>query len=127
VLRELLTGLEGSGAELATSLAYLAGTDVELDRGEASAALRRSELLLATGGDPRRELDPADRAVTTLARDLDTPPGRAALQVGLDRLAAEAHGLPQVSRELAALRAEPDRAWRAFACALLAEALADES
>ena len=46
----------------------------------------------------------------TLARDLDTPERRTALL---------AHLPPQV-------RADADRAWRAFACALLAEAIGDD-
>jgi hypothetical protein len=126
VLRELLSRLEGSGADLAVSLAYLAGSDVDLDPDEANAALRRSELLLATGGDPRRDLDPESRAVTTLAADLDSAPARTALHAGLERLAADADGLPEVAGELAALLADGDRAWRSFACALLADALAGD-
>jgi hypothetical protein len=126
VLRELLSRLEGSGADLAVSLAYLAGSDVDLDPDEANAALRRSELLLATGGDPRRDLDPESRAVTTLAADLDSVPARTALHAGLERLAADADGLPEVAGELAALLADGDRAWRSFACALLADALAGD-
>ena len=126
MLRELLSRLEGSGADLAVSLAYLAGAEVELDSEEANAALRRSELLLATGGDPRRALDPDDRAVATLAADLDSAPARARLLTALGQLATEAEGLPRVAGELARLRADPDEAWRAYACALLAEALADD-
>ena len=126
MLRELLSRLEGSGADLAVSLAYLAGSDVELDPDEANAALRRSELLLATGGDPRRDLDPESRAVTTLAADLDSAPARTALDAGLERLAADADGLPEVTGVLAALLADGDRAWRSYACALLADALAGD-
>jgi hypothetical protein len=48
--------------------------------------------------------------VLTLARDLDTPERRTALLARLP---------PQ-------LRADSDRAWHAFACALLAEAIGDE-
>ena len=126
MLRELLIRLEGSGADLAVSLAYLAGAEVGLLPDEVNAALRRSELLLATGGDPRRDLDPESRAVTTLAIDLDSAPARAGLHAGLERLAGEADGLPEVAGELAALLADGDRAWRSFACALLAEALAED-
>jgi len=126
VVRELLSRLEGSGADLAISLAYLAGAEVELDPDETNAALRRSELLLATGGDPRRELDPDDRAVATLAADLDSAPARAQLLTALGRLAAEAEGLPEVTGQLARLRADPDAAWHAYACSLLAAALAGD-
>jgi hypothetical protein len=124
-VRELLTSLERGGAELATSLAYLAGTSVELDAGEVRAALRRAELLLAAGGDPRRELEPDGRAVTALADDLDGAEPRAQLREALERLAAEADGLPRVSAALSKLLADDGLAWRAFACARLAEALAE--
>jgi hypothetical protein len=123
-VRELLATLERSDAELPTSLAYLAGTTVELDADELHAALRRAELLLAAGGDPRRELEPDGRAVTALAEDLDAPAPRAQLRGMLEALAAEADGLPRVSTAVGELLADDDRAWRTFACARLAEALA---
>jgi hypothetical protein len=125
-VRDLLIQLEESGADAAIPLAYLAGTGVELAPAEANAALRRAELLLATGGDPRRELDPDGRAVTVLATDLDTPERRSALRAGLERIADDADGLTRVADALAGLLADDDAAWRAFACALLAEALADD-
>ncbi|HWN22830.1 MAG TPA: hypothetical protein VNP93_12715 [Gaiellaceae bacterium] len=125
-MRELLANLERGDADLPTSLAYLAGTVVELDADELHAALRRAELLLAAGGDPRRELEPDGRAVTALADDLDAEAARAQLREALARLAADADGLPGVSGALAALLDDDDLAWRAFACARLAEALADE-
>ena len=124
-MRELLTGLERSDADLPTSLAYLAGTAVELDADELRAALRRAELLLATGGDPRRELEPDGRAVAALADDLDGPAARARLRDGLEHLAADADGLPRVAAALSELLADDGLAWRTFACARLAEALAD--
>jgi len=124
-VRALLTSLEEGNADLPTSLAYLAGTAVELDEHELRAALRRAELLLAAGGDPHRELEPDGRAVTALAADLDAEPVRAQLRDGLERLAAEADGLGGVSAALAGLLADDDLAWRTFACARLAEALAD--
>ena len=64
----------------------------------------------AAGGDPHRDPALDDPAVLALARDLDTPERRAAL---LD-------AMPE------ALHADPARAWRAFACALLADALAED-
>jgi hypothetical protein len=54
-------------------------------------------------------------AVIELARDLDGPDRRAALMAAL----ARAEGA-------AALLADPDLAWRAYACALLADELAGE-
>ena len=102
-----------SAEELAT-LAWLAGREVPLDEDELRGALRRSLLLLASGGDPHRELDLDDRAVTALADELDTPERRAALTAGLRGLDAEL------------LLAEPELAWRAYACGLLAEELGDD-
>ena len=64
-------------------LCFLAGRDVALDAHELGAALRRSELLLAAGGDPRRPLELHGRAVTALAEDLDEPERRAQLAAGL--------------------------------------------
>jgi hypothetical protein len=125
-VRDVLNWLEQSGADAAFPLAYLAGEDVELDRSEANAALRRAELLLATGGDPRRELDPDGRAVATLAADLDSPEAREALRGGLERLVPDADGLPRVAATLTALLADGDLAWRAYVCALLADALGGE-
>lgn len=64
----------------------------------------------AAGGDPHRDPTLDDPAVRSLARDLDTPDRRAAL---IDRL-------PR------AMQTDPDRAWRAFACAVLADALTED-
>ncbi len=124
-MRELLTNLARSSADLPASLAYLAGTAVELDADELHAALRRAELLLAAGGDPRRELEPDGRAVSALADDLDGAGARAQLRSSLEQLAAGADGLPGVSAALAGLLGDDDLAWRTFACARLAEALSD--
>jgi hypothetical protein len=126
-LRELLEQLEsGPSDSLLLSVAWLAGQDVEVDPGERHAALRRAELLLAAGGDPRRELELEGRAVTAVAADLDDGAARAALGRGLEQLAREADGLPEVSAALARLRADPDLSWQSYACALLAEALAGD-
>ena len=94
---------------------------------ELHAAIRRAELLLAAGGDPRRPLELYGRAVTALAEDLDDPSLRAQLAAGLDALAPE-------SRRAYAARPRPcgssgrdgDLAWQCFAMSLLAEHLADE-
>jgi multidrug resistance efflux pump len=123
-MRDLLANLERSDADLPASLAYLAGQAVELDVGEARGALRRAELLLAAGGDPRRELEPDGRAVTALAADLDGEDVRAQLRAALEQLAAEADGLPRVAAAVGELLADDELAWRSFACARLAEALA---
>lgn len=123
-MNELLRGLEESEADLSVSLSYLAGTSVELDPDEVRAAVRRAELILATGGDPRRELDPDGRAVAALAADLDGEAPRAQLRGALEELAPAATGLPRVVAALEEL-SDDDRAWRSFACALLADALED--
>lgn len=127
-----LLGLEGSladdetGDELATALVVLAsvaGQEVQIDEVEAHGASRRALLLLAAGGDPDRGLDLNGRAVTALAEEMRTVDRQLALERGLDELKAQAKGLPHVSEALAALRATPDVAWRAYACSLLAEEL----
>lgn len=127
-----LLGLEGSladdetGDELATALVVLAsvaGQEVQIDEDEAHGASRRALLLLAAGGDPDRGLDLNGRAVTALAEEMRTVDRQLALERGLDELKAQAKGLPHVSEALAALRATPDVAWRAYACSLLAEEL----
>jgi hypothetical protein len=84
---------------------------VPLGQEERNAAVRRALLVFAAGGDLHREPALDDPAVHELARDLDTPERRAAL------LAA--------SEQLAAL-ADPELAWRAYACGLLADALGEE-
>lgn len=123
-MRELLELLEaGSSNSLLLSLAWLAGQEVELDPDEVKATVRRAELLLAAGGDPRRELELDGRAVTSVAEDLDEPEARDQLEDSLARLAAASEGLPAVSAGLAQLRAQPDLAWQSYACALLAEAI----
>ena len=126
-MRELLERLEElPGDSLVPSLAWLAGQKVELDDDELKAALRRAELLLAAGGNPRRELDFDGRAVTALADDLGTPEARERLEDALARLAAASEGLAAVSAGLARLRAQPDLAWRSYAGALLADAIAGD-
>ncbi len=104
-----------ASAETLVTLAWVAGREVPVDEDELRGALRRSMLLLASGGDPHRELDLDDRAVTALAEELDTPERREALAAGLRALEAP---------EAELLLAEPELAWRAYACGLLAEELA---
>lgn len=126
-MRAVLEQLEtGAPAELPALLAFAAGQAIRLDPEELHAALRRSELLLATGGDPRRSFGPEDRAVTALANDLDAPEARAELAAGLERLAGESEGLPVVSTALAGLRADEELAWGCYAWALLADAVSSD-
>jgi hypothetical protein len=91
--------------------AYLAGQTVPLDDGELNAALRRALFVFAAGGDLHRDPTLEDPAVTELAADLDSPERREALLAASERL-----------RSLD----DPDLAWRAYACGLLADALGEE-
>jgi len=75
-------------------------------------------LVHAAGGDVRREPELEAPAVAALASDLDHA----------DRREQLAHALSQLDDEdptLARLRADPELAWRAYACGLLAEALGE--
>jgi len=125
-VRGVLAELERAEADLGPPLAYLAGQEVELEEEKVRAALRRAELLLAAGGDPRRELELDGRAVSAVAADLDEPAARAELAVGLERLHDESEGLLAVDAALTRLLREPELAWRCYACALLADALAGD-
>ena len=123
-MRRALEVLEASPSNsLLLGLAWLAGQEVELDEDEQRGTLRRAELLLASGGDPRRELEFDDRAVLSVAADLDNERARMQLEDALARLTAASEGLAAVSDGLARLRAQPDLAWQCYACALLAETI----
>jgi hypothetical protein len=74
--------------------------------------VRRALLVFAAGGDLHRDPTLDDPAVLELARDLDSPGRREALLTASDELSA---------------LADPERAWRAYACGLLADALGEES
>jgi hypothetical protein len=126
-IRDWVRSLERADpAELWTTLCFFAGGRVDLDEDELNAAVRRAELLLAAGGDPRRPLDPFGRAATALADDLDTAERREQLRAGLEALRPEIAGLRGAREALGLLLADPDVAWKAYATSLLAEALADE-
>ena len=108
-------------------LCFLAGQAVTIDGDELKAALRRSELLLAAGGDPRRPLELYGRAVTALARDLDDPTLRAQLAAGLITLVPAIEGLPGAGEALRLLGRDGELAWQCYAMALLAEELAGDA
>ena len=125
-LEELERRLEHGGADAAEIvLAFVAGRDVTRDEDELHGVLRRGLLLLAAAGDPLRAVTLDARAVAAVADELDAPERRAELAAGLRRLAAQAAGLPQVLSRLDALLGDPGLAWRAFACSLLGDALAE--
>jgi hypothetical protein len=104
-------------------VAYLAGRSVELPPAELNEARRRALLLLAAGGDPRRELTVDDRAVKALALDLFADVRREQLTAGLDDLALTARELPRIREAVLFLAADLELAWRLLALALLAEEL----
>jgi hypothetical protein len=84
---------------------------VPLTEAERNAAVRRALLVFAAGGDLHRDPELDDPAVVELAADLDSPQRRQALLAASDVL----QGLD-----------DPDLAWRAYACGLLADALGEE-
>jgi hypothetical protein len=105
-------------------LAFVAGREVYVPEAELDAVCRRAVLLLAAGGDLRRELAVDDRAVKAVAAELYTDERRRALGRGVDGLAPLARGLPRVREAIVLLAGDPDLAWRLYALALLADALA---
>ena len=126
-LERSLAGAEDD--ELATALVVLAamsGAAVYIGEAERRAATRRALLLLAAGGDPSRRLDLNGRAVTALAEELRDVDRQIALEHGIAQLRLQSAGLPHVSEAIRALADAPEIAWRAYACSLLAEELAEE-
>ena len=75
--------------------------------------------MFASGGDLHREPTLGEPAVLELARDVDSPDRRAALAAAIERLEAD----PRLVQRLR----DPELAWHAFACALLADALGEEA
>jgi hypothetical protein len=84
---------------------------VPLTEEERNAALRRALFVFAAGGELHRDPELDDPAVAELARDLDTPERRSALL-----------GASDVLGHLD----DPELAWRAYACGLLADALGED-
>ena len=130
-MRERLEQLEESGldprsSELLVVLCWLVRDEVDIAEAELNAARRRAMFVLAAGGDPHRDLALDSVAAARLADELETPERLAQLAGALEALATPAEGLPAVLSALAALRAEPELAWRSFALGLLADELADE-
>ena len=117
-------GYEPDSGELLASLVWLVLPELALPADELNGARRRAMFVLASGGDPHRELDLGSAAAERLAAELDSPERRRALATALAGLDCE--GLPTVSRALGELRAEPELAWRCLAIALLADELAGE-
>jgi hypothetical protein len=113
--------------ERRASICFAAGRDVELDRDELNAALRRAIVVRAVGGDPTRELALEEDAVARLAEELGTERRRRQLQDGLESLGHVAQDRPAIAEEISSLAAAPEAAWHTFCAALLADAIgADE-
>ncbi len=108
-------------------VAYLAGRRVAVPERELNEARRRALLLLAAGGDPRRELSVDDRAVKAVAADLHTGERQDQLAAGLDELALLVRDLPRARDAVLFLAKELDLAWRLYALGLLAEELGDDA
>ena len=92
--------------------------DVPLEDDERNAALRRALFVFAAGGALNRDPALDDPAVIELAGDLDSAERREALARAIERLDADAEALDRLR--------DPDIAWRAYACALLADALGED-
>jgi hypothetical protein len=121
--RDALEALEASDLDVDIALAWLVRDDVGFDEDELNGARRRAMFVLAAGGDPHRDLGPNSVAAERLAAELDSPERRDALDAALAAL--DTSGLPRVRDAVATLRADPERAWRTLALALLADEIAD--
>lgn len=115
----------GGDTDVRPALALLAARDLVIEPNELAPALRRAMLLLAAGGDPHRELEVDGRAVTALAAELDRPERRAEVSRGLEALRGDAAGLGNVAPALDEMLLDAGLAWRAYACALVADELED--
>jgi hypothetical protein len=126
ILEEVEPALrEWGDGQACAMLALVARDPVSLPDDELQAALRRTLLVLAAGGDPHRELELDGAAVTGFAAELDSPARRAELERSLRALRELADGLPRASFLLEALVDDPDLAWRSLAVALLADELGE--
>ena len=113
-------------ATAVVTVASVAGRDVPVDGDDVRAAARRALLVLASGGDPLRGLALDGPAVSGFAEELDDPDRRGALEDGLFALLESAQGLAHTSELVRALLSDRETAWRAYACSLLAEQLAED-
>ena len=115
----------GADTDVRPAVALLAARDLVIEPNELAPALRRAMLLLAAGGDPHRELELDGRAVTALAAELDRPERLAEVSRGLEALRRDAAGLGNVAPALDEMLLDAGLAWRAYACALVADELED--
>ena len=120
------SGLDPRSPELHVVLCWLVRDHVAVDEPELNAARRRAMFVLASGGDPHRDLELDSVAAERLAAELDTPERQTQLARALEALAARAEDLPAVLAAVETLSSDPELAWRTFALALLADEIADE-
>jgi hypothetical protein len=128
-LRAALEHVEASGpseADAGAAVAFAATLTLPLDEAALAGPLRRALLLLAAGGDPHRSLDGGGRAVRALADDLEGLVGDDALAAAFASVHTRARGLPRIEAAASDLAADPGRARRAVALALLGAELAGD-
>src|SRR4051794_2799750 len=114
--RAELEQLEDSDLDLPIALAWLVRNDVfGLDERELKGARRRAMFVLASGGDPHRDLDLNAVAGERLAAELETPARLRALDAALAAL--DTSGLPRVADAVQMLRHDLELAWRSLALA----------
>lgn len=104
-------------------MAWVAGRAIVLPEEERNEALRRALVVRAVGGDPHRELELEEEAVARLADELDSEERRNELRHALESLREQANARPGLREAIVVLLADPDLAWTAYACGLVAEAL----
>lgn len=118
------SGLDPRSGEVLVVLCWLVKDDVAIDEAELNGARRRAMFVLASGGDPHRDIGLDSIAAERLADELDTAERRAQLAAALEALPTD--DLPALTTAVESLRADPELAWRTFALSLLADELADE-
>ena len=107
-LADILESFEDAPDEIrVVVLCHSALADVVIDEDELNGALRRAQLLLATGGDPRRPLELDGRAVTSLADDLDQADRRERLGERLAELVARPDRAPGCFDDTCGARRRP--------------------
>jgi hypothetical protein len=119
-----VAGLESMDDEgRRTSLAYVAGQQVDIPEDVLNEALRRALVVRAVGGSPQRELSLDEEAVVRFAGELDGAERRAALRSGLESLRVHVQAGSAGEAALDELLADGDLAWRCFAAAHVAAEL----
>ena len=118
---------EADEATAVVTVASVAGRELELDPKSCAAPGDGRCSCSPRAATRRAGSTSTARPCVGLASELDAPERREALEDGLFRLLEGAKGLPHVSEAVRASWPRPDLAWRAYACSLLAEQLADES